>query len=56
MLQPRHQAVRDVLDVVGVAPDVVAGEHGDDLVVGLAGVDRLQATDDLASRAAPRRG
>ena len=46
VLEALDEHGRHVGDVLRVAPDVVALQHGDDLVVGLAAVDELQPADD----------
>jgi len=45
MLEPLDEHGRDVGDVLRFAPDVVALQHGDDLVVRFAAVDQLQSAD-----------
>ena len=46
MSEPLDQDRRQVVQVRSGAPDEVVLEHGDDLVVGLAAVEKLQAADD----------
>jgi hypothetical protein len=45
MLQPLEERARQVAQIAGAAPDVIAIQHRDDLVVGLAPVDDLQAAE-----------
>src|SRR5581483_144646 len=48
VLQPFEQRLWDVGEVPRAAPDVVAIEHRDDLVVGLAAIDDLQASENAS--------
>jgi hypothetical protein len=45
VLEALDQHGRELRDVLDVIPDEVAFEHGDDLVVGLAAIDELDAAD-----------
>ena len=44
MLQALDQDLRQVAQILGLAPQIIVGQHGDNLIVGFILIDHLQPT------------